>query len=232
MSNMFRLKNVRDVLVNAGADKYWEEFMGTVLTDTEALGDGSRYFHTCMRKLIRASASLPKPPSLPVPDRVVEANRSKPSVRQIINHGFPTSYMPHPSAPIKEGSLVAVYITEERCQELHLDGFHSFEPLIAKTIRVVPPNSYECVWLESQPGNEVVPDGLVDGYKGRWQLWLDDDGEPAPSVVLNFSDIYAANFKLVPGTNRIPVPLKHVLKEALEVFKKGLSDKAGDTQME
>lgn len=219
VQNMFRLKNVREVLENAGAEKYWEEFRATVLSDTEALGNGSRYFQTCIRKLTRASAVLPRPPSLPVADRVVEAHQSKPSVRQKINQFFPTSYMPHPSAPIKEGSLLAVYLTEERRNELNLVGFHAFEPLIAKATRVLSPNSYECIWLESQRVNENVPDGLVDGYNGRWRPWVLEDGEPAAPAVLKFDDIYAANFKLVPGSDRICFPLKSALKKALEVFK-------------
>lgn len=44
VAGMFRLHTVRRVLENAGADKYWAEFMDTVLSDMEKLGDGSQFF--------------------------------------------------------------------------------------------------------------------------------------------------------------------------------------------
>lgn len=44
VSSMFRLHTVRRVLENAGADKYWSEFMDTVLSDMKQLGDGSKFY--------------------------------------------------------------------------------------------------------------------------------------------------------------------------------------------
>lgn len=44
VAKMLKLPTIRGVLDRAGADEYWSQFMDTVLTDKEALGDGSRLF--------------------------------------------------------------------------------------------------------------------------------------------------------------------------------------------
>lgn len=218
--SLLSLKNVWDVLVAAGADDYWNSFLETILDDMRRLGDGSAYFKTCMRKLRRASAVLEQPaPALPVADPVQKA-KTNPAVRQKLMESIPQSYMPHPTAPIRAGSLIAAYMSANRCKDLGLVGFEKYEPIIGKILQVLGPDAYECMWLESQSVRGVATvDGLPDGYNGKWQPWTLPNGEQGPPAVVCMDDIYAANFKFTPGNDRMCNALKSKLKEMLEIFK-------------
>lgn len=127
--------------------------------------------------------------------------------------------MPHPFAPVKAGSLAAVYLPDVRCDSLGLGGFKDYEPLIARVVKVLGNDTFECQWLVSQPfrGDHEV-DGLADGYSGRWCPWKPFEDEDAPLTVLSADDFYATNFKLTPKSKLSP-NLQDVLKKSLDIFK-------------
>lgn len=140
-------------------------------------------------------------------------------MQQQVSESFPTSYMPNES-PIRPESLLAVYLPITRCDELHLNGFQDYEPLLAKVVRVLDDGHYECLFLESQPvRGQAHTDGLAEGYKGRWDIWRLDDGTAAPSVILQEDDIYCKNFKLLPKSDTLCNALKLRLHKSLRRFK-------------
>lgn len=216
VANLLKRVTVRNVLEARGALGYWEKFGENFYGDRCLYGDGLAYFRSSMRKLLRAAT---KTAVLPAVDGCVIEHAFTP-VRLKIANAVPPSYMPSKVPPIKK-SLVAVYFTDERREELNLsEAFTEFEPLIACVERVIDSETFECSWLESQPcQGEVLPDGMPDGYNGRWRHWdpLNDD-DPSTTVI-QLSDIYAANFKLYPGSQKMCGPLKSILKSALSVFK-------------
>lgn len=102
-----------------------------------------------MRKLVRASTTVPPPPP-PIPaDRPAPVKSRREFVQQQVLESFPTSYMPN-DAPIRVDSLVAVHLPTRRADELGLEGFGDYEPLLAKVVRVLDDGRYECLFLESQ----------------------------------------------------------------------------------
>lgn len=137
--------------------------------------------------------------------------------------------MPHPFAPVKVDSLVAVYLTVDRCNELDLDGFAEFEPLIAKVVKVLD-NGFECHFLESQSaqGNSQR-NGLVDGYNGRWHTWQPFEDQDPPVVALTAHDIYASNFKLT-SRSRLCLSLQDELKRSLAIFRSAANELADEAR--
>lgn len=171
-----------------------------------------------MKKLLLATGKRPVPPPLPA-ELVDNAPPKLAFVRQKINENIPGSYLPHPFAPVKTGSFVAVHLSEDRCNQMGLDGFNLFEPLIAKVTNVLGNDSFECEWWESQPfRGEDQADGLEDGYNGRWRAWRTRDDVERASSVLSKSDIYASNFKLTPKS-RLSPNLQESLRKSLAIFK-------------
>lgn len=172
-----------------------------------------------MRKLLLASAKRPVPP---LPAELVATDTDVPKlpfVRQKINEGIPNSYMPHPFAPVRAGSLVAVYLSEDRCNELDLAGFHQFEPLLARVSKVLANGAFESNFLESQSVNgKTRANGLEVGYNGRWDTWQPFEDEDPPVVVLTANDIYASNFKLT-SRSKLSSLLQDELKRSLDIFK-------------
>lgn len=225
---LLKRETVRQVLEARGVLEYWQRFPDNFYGDRGLYGDGSAYFRSCMRKLLKAATKTAELPAAVNNTDVPEFN----PVRLKICDAIPSSYMPSHTPP-RVNSLVAVHLTDDRRAELNLsDEFMNFEPLIARVARVVDDETFECSWLESQPvRGEVVPDGLPEGYNGRWQDWLPPDDEE-PMTVLNLSDIYAANFKLYPGSRKMCGPLKTILRAALSIFKAELEDRRDAEEVE
>lgn len=213
--NLLKRETVRKVLEARGALGYWERFSDNFFGDRFRYGDGSAYFRSCIRKLKKAAT---KTPELPPAEHFVVPDFTP--VRLKICDAIPHSYMPSHTPP-QVNSLVAVYLTDGRRAELNLsDEFMDFEPLIARVQRVVDDETFECSWMESQPvKGEVLPDGLPQGYNGRWQDWSPPDEHEPLTTVIKLSDMYAANFKLYPGSRKMCGPLKTILKAGLSVFK-------------
>lgn len=213
---------VRWVVEKYGAGDYWRGFVDTFDEDRKKIGDGSEYYRTMMRKLSRAATKS----AIPTVEQVVEKGPPKKAyVRQQLVQAIASSYMPNPFAPICVGSLVAVYLTDARCAALDLKGFAKFQPLIARVEQVLDADSFECIWLESQPARQKdgsVPNGMIDGYAGKWSVWYqeDEDGErQIPKSVLTSDDIYAKHFKFMPDSQVMCGPLQATLKKMLETFK-------------
>lgn len=214
VGNLLKRKTVSTVLAERGVLGYWSAFIDDFFGDRSTYLDGSAYFRSVLRKLRRAATKTPQPP----PGQPGPAEKPYDPVRQRIKEEIPSSYMPS-SVPSQEGSLLAVYLTGDRVNELDLHGFKNFEPLIARVNRVLDSETFECSWLEAQPvkGHEMA-NGMTDGYNGRWQEWTLENGT-IPLSVLKADDIYAANFKLMPATQKMCTSLKKILKRALSIFK-------------
>lgn len=225
-ANLLKRDTVRKVLEARGVLGYWQNFCGNFYGNRNQYGDGSAYFRSCMRKLLKAAT---KTAELPAVNAHVDVVPDFKPVRLKICDAVPDSYMPS-KAPPQAKSLVAVYFTDDRREELNLSGeFMDFEPLIARVQRVVDNETFECTWLESQPiSGEIVPDGLPDGYNGRWQDWSPAEDEQIETTVIKLSDIYAANFKLYPGSRKMCGPLKTILKAGLRIFK---TEKEGQAEL-
>lgn len=221
-AKVLKVETVRCVIEKYGADEYWRKFPNEFLEDRRSIGDGSAYYRTLMRKLAKA-ATKSVVPTVAAPQE--QGPLKKSCVRQKMAQYIPSSYLPDPFAPPVKDSLVAVLLTEARCMEMGLRGFAKYEPLIARVIRVVDSETFECIWLQSQPTkmkDGEVPNGLTDGYTGKWSVWLqpDDEGEEAPpKSIVKSDDIYASNFKLSPDTQAMCSALQTVLKKLLVEFK-------------
>lgn len=215
--NLLKRETVRNVLAARGALEYWSTFSDNFFGARHLFGDGSAFFRSCIRKLLKGAT---KTAELQVLNEAVEIEPEFQPVRLKICDAIPSSYMPSKTPP-QVKSLVAVYLTSDRRDELGLsDSFSSFEPLIARVVRVIDDESFECSWLESQPvKGEVLLDGLPDGYNGRWQEWFPPHEDDPSTTVIRMSDIYAANFKLFPGSHKMCGPLKATLKAALSAVK-------------
>lgn len=227
VGNLLKKDTVRKVLEERGVLDYWRDFPENFFGDRSVYGDGSTFFRSAVRKLRRAATRTPKPPPAPAGAGVVKPYDP---VRQKIKNEIPSSYMPS-STPPQVKSLVAVYMTESRWNELGLNGFDHFEPLIARVRRVIDSETFECQWLASQPVHgEAMENGLTDGYNGRWEPWEEEDGT-VPLTILHSADIYAANFKLFPDSQKMCGSLKKILKRALNIFK-GVAEEDDDMDEE
>lgn len=222
VDHMFRKPNVVAVLQQyVGAEDYWRNLPDTFFGNRPLYGNGSEYFRSTMRTLLKSATTTP-----PLPVEILNEIGLKPRdheafVRQKISEAIPSSYMPCPQSEIKVGSLVAVNLSHRRCEELGLHGFDNFEPVLARVSAVLDPETFECRWLVSLPARgegRNWENGMCDGYKGKWSDWILTDGEPADPSVLRKNDIYAWNFKFMPGSNKLCGPAAAVLKTCREIF--------------
>lgn len=140
--------------------EFWQKFVDNFLVEKKLYGDGSLFFRSSMRKLLKFATKTPGKVALPA-NFQSKTFKSDVHVRQKIRTAIPSSYMPNHFAPISEGSLVAVFMPEERCNVLGLEGFSDYESLVAKVLVVRDGDVYKCVWMESQPVRvPVLADGM------------------------------------------------------------------------
>lgn len=122
-AKVLKVETVACVMEKYGAADYWRDFSENFENDRNAIGDGSVYFRTMMRKLSKAATKTAAPVAEPVLEKMPP---KKACVQIALSRAIPASYMPNPFAPIKEGALVAVHLSDARCTELGLTGFTHF----------------------------------------------------------------------------------------------------------
>lgn len=216
---VLKVDTVRCVMEKYGVANYWTNFAEKFEDDRRELGDGSVYFRTLMRKLLKAATRSVAPETVePVPET---SQPKKACVQIALTKAIPASYMPNPFAAIKEGTLVAVHLTDARCAELGVTGFANFQPLIARVDRVLDSETFDCVWLKSVKKKDAGAHGTTDGYQGKWSVWSqlnNNDEEEIPKSVIKSSDIYAKHFQFMPDSQSMCGPLQAVLKKMLNIF--------------
>lgn len=212
---IMRNKYVGAAVRAGGAENYWLDFADRFHAEKGRPEFAQIHYGGLMEKLFFAAARRNEG----VGDQsVVDAAPDKPTLNVLHSYldGVAASYLPNIYAEIVAGSYVAIHLNARRQEELGITWFESYVPVIGKVVSVQSPGVYAIQFMVSQSASNRAQDGLLDGYRGIWSIWTDEDGL-SPEFIIHENDIYSHNFRLAE-TGKMSANLVKVLKQALEIF--------------